>query len=119
MFHTRPDVIFQATILSAKLPVYSLDYFAFFCHFTVECINNYDENFKIYFPTNKFDEFVQHYIEDYDENYFWEELFYRMSERDFIRAYSRNEISKMEMKERFEKEEPFREKWDKEIKENK
>jgi len=53
---------------------------------------------------NLFDESVQKYVDEYDDNCFWEELFYRMSGRDFKNAYSRKEISKMEMKERFEKE---------------
>ena len=76
---------------------------------------DYDKKCKQYFPTNKFDELVQKYIDDYDEDSFGEELFYRMSDRDFRRTYSAEEVSKMEMKERFEKELPFREKWDKEL----
>lgn len=77
----------------------------------------YDEEQKRYFPNNKFDELVHKYIDDYDENCFWEELFYKMSSRDFVRAFSSKGVLKMAIRERFEKEEPFREKWDKEINE--
>ena len=38
-----------------------------------------------------------------------------MSDRDFMRAYSSEKISTMEFRERFEKEDPFRKKWDDEI----
>lgn len=68
-----------------------------------------------FFPTNEFDEIVQEYVEDYDEECFWDEIFHRLSNRDFDRKYTDKEISKMEMKERFEKEEPFREKWGNEL----
>jgi len=80
-----------------------------------EYVDDEDSKEGKYFPTNDFDELVREYIEDYDEDCFWDELFYRMSDRDFQRKYSHAEIAKMEMKERFEKEEPFRQKWDGEI----
>jgi len=83
--------------------------------FGLEKLIEYDKEHKRYFPTNKFDDLMQEYIEDYDEDCFWDELFWRMSERDFNRAYAEDEVSKMELKEIFEKEEPFRQKWDNEI----
>src|SRR3989344_9155736 len=58
----------------------------------------YDEKFKQHFPTSAFDDFVQRYIDEYDEDCFWEELFYRLSNRDFARVYTKDQISKMEMK---------------------
>jgi len=89
--------------------------FSFAKKFSFDQYVEFDEEHQKFYPTNEFDELVQGYIDDYDEDCFWEELFYRLSDRDFWRAYSRKEISKMEMKERFEKEEPFREKWDNEL----
>jgi len=38
-----------------------------------------------------------------------------LSDRDFAKKYPQEEILKMDMKERFEKEEPFRKKWDDEF----
>ncbi len=78
-------------------------------------VDDEDAKKERFFPTNEFDEVTQKYIEDYDEECFWDEIFYRLSDRDFDRKYSNEEISKMEMKERFEKEEPFRNKWDNEL----
>lgn len=89
--------------------------YSFAKEFGLENFIEYDEKHKKYFPTNELDELVQKYIDEYDDYCFWDELFYRMSDRDFERTYSREEISKMEIRERFEKEEPFRNKWDKEI----
>ena len=92
--------------------------FSFAKEFGFENYVDYEDKYKKYFPTNEFDELVQKFIEDYDEDCFWEELFYRIYDRDFERAYSDEEISKMEMKERFKKEEPFRKKWDNEFNEH-
>ena len=41
-----------------------------------------------------------------------------MADRDFLRAYSTDQIRRMPMLERFEKEEPFRLLWDEEINEH-
>ena len=89
--------------------------FSFAKEFRFDKYVDYEEKYKQYFPTNEFDELTQKYVEDYDEDYFWDEIFYRLSDRDFEQKYSNKEISKMEIKERFEKEEPFRKKWDEEI----
>jgi len=78
-------------------------------------IDENDAEDGIFFPTNKFEEELQEYIKDYDEECFWEELFERLSDRDFRRKYSEEEIKKMELIEFFRKEEPFREKWDEEL----
>ena len=77
----------------------------------------YDEKLKQFFHTREFEELedIEQLRENYDEDCFWDELFYKMSDKDFYREYSNEEILKMDMKERFEKEEPFRQKWDDEI----
>jgi hypothetical protein len=92
--------------------------YSFAKEFGFEKYFEYDPKLKRYFPTNEFDVLVQEYIDEYDDHAFWDELFYRMSDRDFNRAYSNKKISEMEQLERFEKEEPFRNKWDKEINEH-
>ena len=91
--------------------------FSFAKEFGFDNYVDYDQKYKKHFPTNEFDEVAQKYVEDYDEDCFWDELFHRISDRDFDRTYSDEEISKMEMRERFEKEEPFREKWNNELNE--
>lgn len=77
----------------------------------------YDKELKGFFPTRKFDEDAEvgKYREEYDDHAFWDGLFYQFYERDFTRAYTRKEILAMDIHELFEKEEPFRQKWDNEI----
>lgn len=74
-----------------------------------------DKELQGYFPTRDFDDLLQQYIDTYDDNCFWDELFYRISNRDFKRKYTEKEIKNMELSELFEKQEPFREKWDNEF----
>jgi len=77
----------------------------------------YDKKYKEYFPTREFDEDPE--LEEIRNNYegeaFWDELHYQLSERDFLKFYDMDEITKMDIYERIKKEEPFREKWDKEL----
>ena len=77
----------------------------------------FDKKMAQHFPTNEFevntDLNLRH--EEYDEHTFWEELFYKLYERDMRNKYSPEEISKMTFEERIRLEEPFRQKWDKEL----
>jgi len=75
----------------------------------------FDKEFHGFFPTLELENAMWRYIEEHDEEPFWDELFERLSERDFFRKYPEAEVARMEMKERFEREEPFRERWDKEL----
>lgn len=79
----------------------------------IEKYNNKPE----YGPTRKFEESkeLEEIREKYDEENFWEELLYRLADRDFEKKYSREEIKKMEMLELFEKQEEFRGKWGREF----
>ena len=77
----------------------------------------YDKERDTYYPTRQLDEdpLVREAIEGYDEDCFWQELFHRLSRRDFRRDYSDEQIKDMEMGEYFSAEEPYREKWGEEI----
>ncbi len=77
-------------------------------------------NGRKFFPARDLEEDadIETIIEEYDEETFWDELFYRMSDRDFFREYSEKERREMTLHERFKKEEPIREKWDNEINEH-
>lgn len=76
-----------------------------------------DEEQNRYFPTRALDEDpeIEQYHEDYDDNCFWEELFYRLVDRDFVRTFGEKEIARMSFKERIEREEPFRVRYDEEF----
>lgn len=57
-------------------------------------------------------------IENFENATFWEELLERLTRRDFIRRYGEKAILEMSIKERFEKEMEFLERYDKEFSEN-
>ena len=79
----------------------------------------YDGELKEFFPTRRFDEDkeINEYREEYNNHTFWEELFYNLVERDMTELYGQDYVEKMSFKERIEKEEPFRRKYDKELEE--
>jgi len=80
----------------------------------------FDKEFNQFFPTLEFEENtdVSKYIQDYEEEVFWEELVLRLARRDFIRKYGRTAILKMNLEERIAKEYPFEKKYRKEIEKN-
>lgn len=82
-----------------------------------EQLVEYDEESKEFFPTRRFDEDkeVNKYREEYNNHTFWEELFYNLVERDMTELYGQDYVEKMSFKERIEKEEPFRQKYDNEL----
>lgn len=58
---------------------------------------------------------VMDYINNYDNDCFWEELNNRLVERDFVKMYGHEEVAKMDWQEKFKKQEPFEEKYAKEF----
>ena len=74
-----------------------------------------DEDGKIY-PSRELEEDeVDGLISEYNEEEFWGELVSRFAERDFIRKYGMEAISKMDAMERIEKDHPFLEKYHNEV----
>ena len=78
----------------------------------------YDEGAKEYFPTDAFEQSVVDYIEEYDEDNFWDELVHSLGQRDFVRHYGRAAIQKMKFEEMLEKEAPFVQKYADEFEKN-
>lgn len=68
-----------------------------------------------FFPTSELEDEVMDYIEFYDDDVFHEELIYNLGRRDFFNQYGEENIQKMDLKERIEKEQPFIDKYYKEI----
>lgn len=58
---------------------------------------------------------VRDLIDYYDENVFWEELVNRLAERDFFQVYTNDEIMKMSIEKRIEKDQSHYEKYWQEI----
>lgn len=66
-------------------------------------------------PTREFEELLDPFIDEYNDENFWETLVNRLARRDLIERYGKEAISKMEIGELFEKEEPFEKKYDDEF----
>ena len=80
----------------------------------------FDKRYNKFFPTREFDEDpeIEQYLEDYDNEVFWQELADRLGTRDFIRKYGKEAIEKMDQEERFLKEQEFIIKYEEEFEKN-
>lgn len=83
--------------------------------FDLENLVDYDKKYG-YSASNKLAEGeVREYIDDYDDDCFWEELKDRLVQRDFVKMYGQEAVAKMDWQEKFKKQEPFEEKYAKEF----
>ena len=94
--------------------------FSFAKNADLEKYIEFDDEVGQFFPTNSF-EFetdVEQYRQEYNDETFWDELIDRLARRDFIKKYGEDTVRKMGWKELIEKEDPFIEKYSKEIEKN-
>lgn len=91
--------------------------FSFAKEYDFDNLVEFDEHFKRFFPTREFEDNtdIEELRENYDDEIFWDELHHALSRRDFLKNYTKKELDKMDYLEIIHKEEPFREKWAKEI----
>lgn len=66
-------------------------------------------------PTREFEEMLDPYIDEYNDENFWETLVSRFARRDFIKQYGKDTVSGMDFAEMIEKEDPFLKKYDDEF----
>ena len=68
-------------------------------------VDHVEKDGSSYYPTSYFEHEtdVMELIEKYDDESFWDELIYRMAERDFYKKYSKEENAKMRREEFFKK----------------
>ena len=80
----------------------------------------YDNKHNCYYHTRKFEDefFSKKYVEDYDEDTFWEELISRLAMRDMVRDYGLEQINKMDDSARMEKRFEYEEKYNREFEEH-
>jgi hypothetical protein len=73
-----------------------------------------------YYPTSYFEEEtdIQKLIDEDSEENFWQEAIDHFGNRDFLKKYSREEIEKMDQKERFMKIMECQDKYEKEFNDN-
>jgi len=70
----------------------------------------YDTELKRFFPTKEFEETskFRDFIDEFENDTFWDELLHRLVERDLIKQEGGVEnVMNMDIRERFEKEEPL------------
>jgi hypothetical protein len=80
----------------------------------------FDEKYNQFFPTVELEEDseIQKYLEDYNDEIFWQELADKLGTRDFIRKYGIEAIEKMDPEERFLKHQEFIIKYEEEFEKN-
>jgi len=82
-----------------------------------ECIIH-DNSLKKFFVTKSLEEGeLDQYIDEYNNENFWDELIYRLARRDLIRKYGEDKLTKMDWEERLKKESPFIDKYEEEFEE--
>lgn len=81
--------------------------------FGLENLIDFDRSSGKYYPSRRLeeDEEMRYYIDYYEDDVFFNDLVARFEDRDFFRAYGEEAISKMSVKERFHKRQPFYEKY--------
>ncbi len=52
----------------------------------------YDKSLNKYFPSSEFEEEMEIPVQEYDDYTFWEELSWRLADRDFLRKYDQAQI---------------------------
>ena len=71
----------------------------------------YDEEMKAHLPSEQFEDEVQPFVTQYNNETFWDELVHRLAERDMVRQYGAEAVGRMDFEERMDKEQPFLEKY--------
>ena len=80
----------------------------------------YDKEYDRYFPTRKHDDnsSVRPFIDEYEDETFWEELVERFADRDMLREIGEMKLLSMNQEERFKAHLDFEEKYQEEFEEH-
>ncbi len=94
--------------------------FSFAKDFGFENLVMYDDRLKMYFPTLEYEnsESDRPFIDEFEEEVFWEELCNRLAQRDLLKNKGIQKLKEMDPLERLTKEDEIAEKYDKEFLEN-
>jgi len=89
-------------------------------NFNLEHLVEYYEDEKRYYPSLEIedDEEIVGFIQNYNDDIFWEKLIYSLARCDFINEYREDKIEKMTDEESFVKFQPFVHKYEKEFSKN-
>lgn len=93
---------------------------SFYKDFGMERYITFDEDLKKFFTTTDFEDIskVNDYIDDYNNNTFWDELIFRLARRDLIERYGEEAVMNMDWEERMSKEGVFIEEYEDEFEKN-
>jgi len=78
----------------------------------------YDEDTDTFLQSEKLEDEIQEYIEDYNDRIFWQTLVTRLAIRDLEKVYGKSAVERMELDERVKKVNPFINKYAEEFSEN-
>jgi len=84
----------------------------------IEGVVDFDAGLQKHYPTAEFEDSLNEYIDEYDNELFWEGLLLRLVERDLIHKYGADIVKSMTFEEIVDRERPFREKYQKEFERN-
>ncbi len=77
----------------------------------------FDATLSQFLPLEQFHEMLQPFIDEYDDEAFWDGIVDRLADRDFIETYG-NAVASMDQDERFQKLHAFVDKYETEIEEH-
>jgi hypothetical protein len=77
-----------------------------------------DEVEKKYVPSHELEEKMTELVDFYNDNTFWDQLIFRMADRDYVRKYGEEAMSELETDKGMEREKPLLEKYEKEFNEH-
>ena len=77
-----------------------------------------DEVEKKYVPSHELEEKMTDLVDFYNDNTFWDQLIFRMADRDYVRKYGEEAMSELETEKGTAREKPLLEKYEKEFNEH-
>jgi hypothetical protein len=78
----------------------------------------FDEEEKKAFPSRELEEKMTEVVDFYNDNTFWDQLIYRLADRDYVRKYGEESFEQLATDKGMEKERPLVEKYEKEFNEH-
>jgi hypothetical protein len=78
----------------------------------------FDEEGKKAFPSAELEEKMTETVDFYNDNTFWDQLIYRMADRDYVRKYGEEAFDELTTEAGMAKEHPLVEKYEKEVNEH-
>jgi hypothetical protein len=78
----------------------------------------FDEEEKKPLPSHALEEKMTEVVDFYNDNTFWDQLIYRMADRDYVRKYGEDAFEELTTDKGMEKERPLVEKYEKEFNEH-